>query len=382
MKVFRNLGCFTLFTSLTAAQCPVTTLISGLQAPLGITQSNQGNLLVSESGGTSPNTGQVSLIDRSGGRRALIAGLPSGINDVGMPSGPAGLFLRGRTLYVAIGVGDVGFAGPIPGSDLPNPYPSSPLFSSILAIHFSADAEKITDGFTLTPADQQALASGQKLILSNTGGDRISIELVANILPDYVPKPLPTLPNNVGLSNLFALVAVGDQLYVSDGGRNLVWQVDIPTGTYSILTQFPPVPNPLFPAIGGPTEEAVPTGIASSNHQLLVALFRGAPFAPGTSVVEQVDRAGNHSALISGLKTAIAVLPLDSAGHTNYLVLQHASAGPFFGSPGLLLRFPSPAGPPTVIANCLTRPTAMTLDEKTSTLYVTDLGGHVLAVPL
>src|SRR5215831_5576547 len=90
MKVFRNLGCFTLFTSLTAAQCPVTTLISGLQAPLGITQSNQGNLLVSDSGGISPNTGQISLIDLSGSRRTLIAGLPSGINDVGMPSGPAG----------------------------------------------------------------------------------------------------------------------------------------------------------------------------------------------------------------------------------------------------------------------------------------------------
>ena len=382
MKVFRNLGCFTLFTSLTAAQCPVTTLISGLQTPLAITQSNQGNLLVSESGGVSPNTGQISLIDPSGGRRILIAGLPSGINDVGMPSGPAGLFLRGRTLYVAIGVGDVGIAGPIPGSDLPNPHPSSPLFSSILAVHFSADAEKVTDGFTLTAADQQALASGQKLILSNTGGDRMSIELVANILPDYVPKPLPGLPENVGLSNPFALVAVADQLYVTDGGRNLVWRVDIPTGTYSILAEFPPVANPLFPAIGGPTEEAVPTGIIDFNGRLLVALFRGAPFAPGTSVVEQVDPAGNHSPLINGLKTAIAVLPIQSAQHNNYLVLQHASAGPFFGSPGLLLRFASPAGPPTVIANCLTRPTAMALDEKTSTLYVTDLGGHVLRVSL
>jgi len=171
MKMFRNLGCFTLFTSLTAAQCPVTTLISGLQIPLGITQSNQGNLLVSESGAASPNnTGQISLIDLSGNRRTLIAGLPSGINDVGMPSGPAGLFLRSRTLYVAIGVGDVGFAGPIPGSDRPNPHPSSPLFSSVLAVHFSADAEKITDGFTLTAAGQQALASNQKVILSNTGG--------------------------------------------------------------------------------------------------------------------------------------------------------------------------------------------------------------------
>jgi hypothetical protein len=186
----------------------------------------------------------------------------------------------------------------------------------------------------------------------------------------------------VGLSNPFALVAVGDQLYVSDGGLNLIWQVHIPTRTYSILAQFPPVPNPLFPKVLGPMEEAVPTGIAYSNGQLLVSLFSGAPFAEGTSVVEQVDPAGNRSPLISGLKTVIAVLPLGSAGHTEYLVLQHASTGPFFGSPGLLLRYASPAGPPTVIANCLTHPTAMTLDRKTGTLYVTDLEGHVLRVPL
>src|SRR2546426_964868 len=39
------------------AQCPVTELTSGLRIPLGITQSNQRNLLVSESGTRAPNTG-------------------------------------------------------------------------------------------------------------------------------------------------------------------------------------------------------------------------------------------------------------------------------------------------------------------------------------
>jgi hypothetical protein len=90
------------------AICPVTELTSGLQLPLGITQSNQRNLLVSESGprGTT-NTGRVTILGLDGARRTLLAGLPSGPNDVGDPSGPAGLFLRGRTLYVAIGMGDV-----------------------------------------------------------------------------------------------------------------------------------------------------------------------------------------------------------------------------------------------------------------------------------
>jgi hypothetical protein len=98
--------------------------------------------------------------------------------------------------------------------------------------------------------------------------------------------------------------------------------------------------------------------------------------------VQQMDLAGNQTALITGLKSAIGVLPFTTGRNTDYLVLQHASVGPFFGSPGLLLRFASPAGPPTVIANCLTRPTAMTLDDKSGTLYVTDLAGNILAIPV
>src|SRR5687767_5244180 len=119
--------------------CPLPELTSGLQLPLGITISNQGNLLVSETGTRVANSGRISIVDLAGNRRTLVDGLPSGINDVGEPSGPAGLFLRGRTLYVVIGVGDVGIPqpGPPPGRLLPNPNPSSPILSSVLAIHFS-----------------------------------------------------------------------------------------------------------------------------------------------------------------------------------------------------------------------------------------------------
>jgi hypothetical protein len=102
-----------------SAQC--TELISGLHEPLGSALTNRGNLLVSESGTGMPGSGRISIVDPSGNRRTLLDGLPSGINDVGSPSGPASLFMSGRTLYVAIGTGDVGRAGPCPGSDRPNP---------------------------------------------------------------------------------------------------------------------------------------------------------------------------------------------------------------------------------------------------------------------
>jgi hypothetical protein len=362
------------------AQC--TEVISGLRSPLGTALTNQGNLLVSETGTTALHSGRISIVDPSGTRRTLLDGLPSAINDVGDPSGPAGLFMRGRNLYVAVGSGDAGIGGPFPGTDLENPNgPSSPIFSSVLIIQFSAKTEKATTGFMLTPADQQMLANGQTVTLSHGHGDQITIQLIADF-PNFIPFPLPTVPNNIQLSNPFGLVAVDDTLYVTDGGRNLAWQIDLVTGSFSPLVAFPNIPNPLFPNLGGPFIQAVPTGIASFEDQLLVTLFRGAPFPTGVSTVEKVDPlTGSDTPLITGLTTAIDILPIMKHGGTSYLVLQIASAGPFFQGPGLVLHFDSPAGPPTVVADCLTSPTSMTLNKKTGTLYVSENGGRIVAIP-
>jgi hypothetical protein len=372
------------------AQETCTQFASGLQFPLAVTQSNQGNLIVSEGGPGTPNTGRISVVDASGDRRTLLAGLPSGLSDVGDPAGPAGLFLRGRTLYVALGAGDVGVLGRdstgavVLGSDVPNPNgASSPLFSSVLAFHFSADVENTAGTFTLSMTDQQALASGRRVTLSS-GNEHVAIERVADF-PDYVPFPHPVVAGNVQLSNPFGIVGIDDQLYVTDGGRNRVWEVDIPTGAVSTLATFPNIPNPFFPALGPPTSQAVPTGITYSDGALLVALFRGNPFAPGKSTIEAIDPlTGDHVPLISGLKTAIGTLPLRNRDDTDYLVLQYSSgAGPFFPGPGLVLRFEEPSQPPTLIANCLSFPSAMVRDEKTGTLYVAESkSGRIVEIPV
>ena len=376
------------------AQCTSTPAF--LQIPTGILQSETGNLLVAEGGTAAPNTGRISIVNLNGNRRTLVSGLPSGLSDVGTPNGPSGLFMRGRTLYVAVGSGDVGRNGPLPGTSIPNPTspPSSPIFSSVLAIHLSSRAEQTTEEFAMTLLDQQALASGQPVWLSS-GSQRISVELVAK-LPNFTAKPLARFPANVDFTNPFALVGVGDQLYVTDGGQNAVWQVDIPTGAFRKLAEFSDISNPLFPALGGPSEEAVPTGIAYSGGRLLVTLFSGAPFAPGTSSIQQVFLNGSQTPFVTGLKTAISVLQINSDNDgtddrhegrdedddAEYLVLQTASTGPFFNGPGLVLRVAETDRPPTVLANCLTGPTAMTLDRREHTLYVTDLAGHVVAIPL
>lgn len=358
--------------------CAATPVASGLARPIGLVQSNQGNLLVSESGTSTPNTGRISIVDVAGHRNTFIDGLPSGISDVGDPSGPSGLYLRGRTLYLVIGSGDTVFAGAIP-----NPNPSSPLFSSVLAIHFSAGVEKkALHGFMLTAEDTQAIAGGSRVTLTNIDGQQITIELLVNF-PDYTIDA--TSPSGFRNVTPFTSLAIGDQLYVSDGGQNKIWRVDLPTATYSVLVAFPRIPNPLP---GPPLIEAVPTGLAYADGQLLVALFRGFPFPVGSSVVEQVDPVtGVHSPLITGLKTAIAVLPLREGAGTDYLVLQHASRpGPPpspASQPGLVLRFDAQGHPPTILADCLMRPTAMTLDEKSDMLYVTEYStGRLVVIPM
>src|SRR6266542_2860796 len=155
-----------------SAQC--NEVVSGLREPLGTALTNQGNLLVSETGTTAPNSGRISIVDASGNRRTL------------------------------------------------------------LDVQFSANAEKTTSGFTLTAANQLALANGQTVTLSGPGGDNVRIRLVADF-PNFIPFPLPFFPPNVKLSNPFQLVAVEDDLYVTDGGRNLVWHVDLLTGSFSEL---------------------------------------------------------------------------------------------------------------------------------------------------
>jgi hypothetical protein len=327
---------------------------------------------VSESGTGLPNTGRISIVDREGNRRTLLDGVPSGINDVGEPSGPAGLFMRGRTLYVVIGVGDSLLPGPVP-----NPNLSSPIFSSILEIHFSANVERNNPQFTLTSADQQALAAGQTVTLSNGAGEKVMLKLIAN-LPDFTADP--TSPSGLRNTNPFDLVVVDDQVYVTDGGQNAIWQVASSTGDFSTLVSFPQVLNPL--PIGPPFLDAVPTGIAYTDGELLSTLFKGFPFVPDTAVVEQVDPlTGYHTSFITGRTAAIDVVAIKEGDDTDYLVLQFAS-GLFLSGPGLLLRFESPDSPPTVLADCLITPTSMALDAKTGALYVTELAtARVVAIP-
>lgn len=349
-------------------------LTTGLSQPTKIVLTPQDNLLVTETLGP-PNSGRVSIVDRGGSRRTLIDGLPSGISPQG-PSGPTGLDMRDRTLFVAIGEGDGTVAGPIPGTQLANPNPSSPLLSSVLAIDFSENTEMTTQGFSLSMADQLTMASGGVVTLSNGSGNTITVKLLADF-PNSVPNPIPPLPTNARNSNPFAVVVGnGNDLFVVNAGLNLVVKVNTASGTWQTLTTFPPRPNPL--PFGPPVIDAVPDGIRFVDGRLLVTLLTGFPFVPGLSEVRRVDvNTGVNSAYIGGRSSAIDVLGGSSRQHyvlefsTNFLA----------NAPGQLLLFQSPGLAPTVVAGGLISPSGMVRDAVSGDIYITEnFTGRIIRV--
>ncbi|MDQ3817689.1 MAG: ScyD/ScyE family protein [Acidobacteriota bacterium] len=363
------------FTTVKAQTTSVFT--AGLSLPAKIMLAPGGNLLVTETVGV-PNRGRVSIVDPYGNRRTLIDGLPSGTSDTGDPSGPSGLDLRGRTLFVAIGSGDGTVAGAIPGTELPNPNPSSPILSSVLAIHFSSDVEKSTQGFSLTPADHQTLAQGGAVKLTNGAGDKITVEMLADF-PNYVADPLPFYPPNVRHSNPFALVATGKDVYIADGGMNSVVKVNIASKEAQTVCTFPPRPNPL--PFGPPVVEAVPDGIRVANGQLLVTLLTGFPFVQGLSEVRSVDvAAGTSSTFIGGRSSAIDVVEGKKGANTQYYVLEF-STNFLAGAPGQLLLFQSPTAAPAVVASGLISPSGMARDPVSGDIYITEIfTGRIIRV--
>jgi hypothetical protein len=140
--MFRNkiytIVVFTLFALLsfiseTKAQT-TSVFTTGLNNPAKIITAGQSSLLVAEAGTTTPNSGRISLVNRTtGARQTLIDGLPSAINlDGGTPepAGPSGLKLSGQKLYLTIGSGNTTM--PATGGFIVNPAPASPLFDSVL----------------------------------------------------------------------------------------------------------------------------------------------------------------------------------------------------------------------------------------------------------
>lgn len=361
--------------------------IAGMKFPQKIIYAPQkGYFLVSEAGAPNvPNNGRISIVTTAGARFTLLDGLPSGAAPPGgEPSGPSALWIEGNKLYIAIGNGNSTLAGPAPGSEIPNPNPNSPIFSSVLEYTFPAFESPLSRDRddVLTRADHIRLANGETVVLNKAGLLGASflppatIRVVANF-PDFTPSFRPGIPNNVRPSNPFGLALRADTLYVTDAAQNNIRTVDLDDGSIGTLIAYPPRVNPLM--FGPPVIDAVPDSLRLFGNKLLVTFLTGFPFPPGFAEARQFDLDTNtDSPLIGGLTAAIDVLPVNDSGNSFYTL--EFSTNMLMGAPGRLQRFDLPNAP-TVITNALISPTSMAKHPANGSLLVTEIfTGRIMRV--
>jgi hypothetical protein len=287
----------------------------------------------------------------------------------GEPTGPSGVLLIGRRLFITIGGGDASVPGPIQGSEIPNPSPSSPLFSCVLLLEFSDATTQLPRGFSLPPEASARLAVGEGVYLTNVDGEIARLSRLVDF-PDYVAEPRPDVANNIRPSNPFGLVGNASRLDVNDASRNLIFSVDVTTAQWRVLVRFAPVPS--RGPVGPPLVDAVPATIRGYGDSLLVSYLTGFPFAAGNASVQLVDRHGGTARpIVNGLQTAIDVLPV-TRGPGLFYVLEHSQQLPM-GAPGRLLRIDAPDRAPLVLAGTLDAPTSLAFDPSTGDVLVTEL---------
>jgi len=380
-------------------------LVAGTQAPFKLTRTPGGNLLLAESG-TGANDGRVSLLSLWGDRFNLIGGLPSGTEPQGGNHlGPTAVADAHSTLYIVIGEGNI--LGPgAAGQQVPNQNGlSSPIFSSVIRARFTPVPDAIRTGFQLSAANIDTLADGNEVTLTNTsgGGERVQLLLLADFR-DLIPDPRLRVRN----ANPFAATIAGSltsedltelgfqgvplpaanyfarlnpdstlgrrledrsKVYVVDAGMNTITEVAATTGRSRVITRFPALTNPLFPGLGGPVTDPVPTSVSvRADGTLLVSILSGFPFAAGSAKVYTVNPAtGVFTPLIEGLTTATNVIEVGGA-----IYVLELSTNFLMRAPGRLLRFATPTSTPTVVVGGLIGPTGLAYEPTRNELIVSE----------
>ena len=369
------------FTSLTAQTSMVHT--TGLNTPNKIINAPDNSMIVAEAGTTMPNSGRLSIVDRTtGARHTLISGLPSAVSFLGSPAGdpdgPSGIVLQGNKLWMTIGVGDSVLPGGGPGLETPNPNPSSPIFNSVLELTLPGGFADLGSPYVLTSVQHAALDTGATVTLVNAEGVPLSIRLVAD-LPDWRPAPTTAFPNNVKASHLYGIETWQKSLFVVDAGHNDIKEVSRKDGSWSVFVTFPPIPNPT--PVGGPFIEAVPSNIRRFGNQMLVPLLTGFPFVPGLAEVRRVSlKDASDEQFIGGLTSAMDILKagdddekLAPGDGSSFYTLEF-STNMLMGAPGRLRYYATPDAAPVNLLSNLITPTSMTRDEETGNIYITNIG--------
>ncbi len=258
----------------------VTTLASGLAGPIGIETDRSGNVWVTETGTSMPDAkgnthndnGKVLVITPNGKKYDAIINLSSYANVVSNETQGTGHIMRdGGILYVL-------------------------------------------SGDYLYRADISRFRAGDKPIDAKT----LPHEDIAGVI-SHIPSP--NNPDNDSHPYNLTKGPDGD-LYITDAGANAIVHRKS-ANNYSVIAEFPAIPNPAFPGLGGPTVQAVPTSIRYDGRDFLVTTLTGFPFVAGQAVIYKVSLSGNVSVYQQGFTM---LTDQDQGSYGNPVFVQYASS--------------------------------------------------------
>lgn len=352
----------------------LTPVATGLQFPQRTVVTPRNNFLISEGGLPQSNTGRVSLVERSGARRSVLEGLPSGPAHFTNPFGPTGLVIEGKTLYLLIGEGDV-MSGTPPNYGINVNGPSSPIFSSILRFDFDVELDEVGGAFRLNGADHWALLDGYDVNLTNATGQRVRVELLTAFRP--MTRNVTTTGEGVRPADPYDLVldSASNSLLVVDASQETVVRVDKRTGKLRVLVRFAPAQR------GGLPVDNVPSGICLVDGEILVSFLSAGPFPVGEASIRSVSANSGAVAMRHGGLTAL----------TGIHCTRSSSGVPriYTSEFTLDLFAPAPSGRVQVIegenrrvlAESVPFPTSLTTDPETGDLLVLTLIGTLFRLP-
>jgi hypothetical protein len=253
----------------------VSTVATGLVAPMGIETDRKGNVWVAETG-TANNDGKVVVIDPNppkyskspGNVYDAIINLSSIKNALsGEVEGPAHLLFDKGTLYILAG-----------------------------------DYLYKADVSSFKPGDQPI--DGSALPFEDIGSYVRSLNIVT--------------PNDSHPYNM--MIGPDGDIYITDAGANAIIHRES-AGHYTVLAKFPNFDNPAAPP---PQIQAVPTGIIFDGHDFLVSTLTGFPFLSGVAKIYKVSLSGDVSVYQEGLTTLVSIADGNVYGH---VVLHYGTFG-------------------------------------------------------
>lgn len=323
----------------TPPETTVTAIISGLPGLMGIEADDEGNIWVTESGTADPdenndthnNNGKVVVITPTGEKYDAITHLSSYSNVHSQElQGTVHLLLTGKILYILSG---------------------DSLYSADISTFRPGD--EAMDARTLSAEDIATPISG---VPSENNPEQDSHPYNMTIGPD------------------------GD-LYIVDAGANAIIHRS-GADQYAVFAEIPPAENPMFPDLGGPTVQSVPTSISydPGKKAFFVTTLTGFPFPSGEAVIYQVSMEKEVSVFQGGF--SMLVDQSTGGDFSDHIVVQFASsfdpAGGYAPNSGQLIWNNKTEN--KILADNINQPVGVKqIDDHTC--YVTSLGdGSVLKV--